>query len=309
MTDREQLVKDYLLGGMTEDARAALERAYFEDRRLFEEIVQAENELADDYARGLLSPAVRERFEQNYLSHPARRERALFAEALAAKLDRAEGGSTADARPVRVSWLEALRGRRLVWAAVFAALLFASAAALLVFQARRARTTSPIAEVVRPAPERRVEEPATQPASTPDRQPTTDNSSAEQQAARPAPTPQAQAAPALVTLTLTATGTRDAGEGPTTLSIPAHTQRVRLRLNVRDDDYARYAVVLETAGGQEVFRRGQLIPGSTRSGASLALDVPAGSLRAGDYVLTLRGVGETGEAEDVSKFLIRVERR
>jgi hypothetical protein len=314
MTDRKQLER-YLLGGMTEDERAALEREYFNDRSLFEEVVRVENELVDEYARGLLPPPTRERFEQNYLSHPARRERARFAEALAVQIDRTNevaAGARARARPPWLSWLAAWRGPRLIWAMTAALLLVASIAALFVFRGRQAPETS-VAEVGSPARERRASESPPQP--TPGQTPQVElpaeatNARAEQPPAPPAPPTATKATPAFVTLTLTVAGTRGSGEGPATLVIPARTEHVRLRLNMRESDYARYSVVLRAAGGGEIFERGQLVPRSTRFGAGLALDVPARILPAGDYVLTLKGVGETGEVEEVSKSLIRVERR
>jgi len=87
LTNQEQIIQRYLLGELTEVEQEALEQRYFNDRLLFEQMVQAENALVDRYARGLLSPEVRDRFESYYLAHPKRRERARFAEALAAKLD------------------------------------------------------------------------------------------------------------------------------------------------------------------------------------------------------------------------------
>ena len=64
MTNEEHIIHRYLLGELPEAERAALEEAYFNDRRLFEQVVRAENELVDRYARGLLPPPVRERFEK-----------------------------------------------------------------------------------------------------------------------------------------------------------------------------------------------------------------------------------------------------
>lgn len=308
----------YLLGGMTEDEREVLEREYFNDRRLFEEVVRAENELVDEYARGLLAPNARERFEQNYLSHPARRERARFAEALAAKIDRTN--EVAAAAPGRTQtswadWLTAWRGPRLIWGVTTALLLFASITAMLVYRVRRSPPETSIAEVGRPARERPAGEsqqqrPAVEQTPSDDRAAEANNARAEQPPAPPAPTPTAtKATPAFVTLTLAVAGTRGSGEGPATLEIPARTGHVRLRLNMRESDYARYSVVLRAVGGGEVFERGQLTPRNTKSGASLSLDVPARLLPAGDYVLTLKGVGETGEVEEVSRSLISVERR
>jgi hypothetical protein len=61
-TDREQLVA-YLLGEMPEDAKIALEQAYFTSDESFAELVVVEDELAYDYAGNRLSQERRRRFE------------------------------------------------------------------------------------------------------------------------------------------------------------------------------------------------------------------------------------------------------
>jgi anti-sigma factor RsiW len=81
----------YLFGEFSEDERAALEERYISDPRLFDEVVRAESDLLDDYVRGTLTPEIRERVERVYLTHPQRRERLKFAEALLTKLERTEG--------------------------------------------------------------------------------------------------------------------------------------------------------------------------------------------------------------------------
>ena len=80
----------YLLGELSDSERAALEEKYFTDPKVFDDMVKAENELSDNYARGLLNPESREKFEQYYLAHPKRRERAEFAQTLVTKLDQFE---------------------------------------------------------------------------------------------------------------------------------------------------------------------------------------------------------------------------
>lgn len=316
MTDREQLIQRYLLGGMTEDECAALEQEYFQDSYLFNQIVQAESELVDKYARGLLTPEARERFEQHYLSHPARRERARFAEALAAQIERKTEVAATPAARAQSSvgcWLAAWRGPKLAWGLSMALLLAALAATLIVFQERRMRQSASIAEVARSAQEPPVSDAQPQPTNeqkTSEAQSReAENRSDEQPTASPAPLPPAKASSQLATLTLTITGTRSADEGPSILIVPTQAKRIRLQLNLRESSYARYALALQTAGGAEVFTRRQLAPRTTKSGARLALEVPARALATGDYILTLKGIGEAAEVEDISKSLIRVVRK
>ena len=145
MTNQEQIVQRYLLGELTEVEQEALEQQYFNDHLLFEQMVQAENSLVDRYARGLLSPEVRDRFERYYLAHPKRRERAKFAEALAVKLDQINDVVAAPPIQTESLWgqlLDSVRGRRLAWAFSLVLLLMAAGAVWFLSETRQLRQLS-----------------------------------------------------------------------------------------------------------------------------------------------------------------------
>ena len=74
MNESGHTTRRYLLGEMSESERSAFEEKYFADARVFEQVLQTEQELVDSYARGQLSPQARGLFERSYLSHPGRRE-------------------------------------------------------------------------------------------------------------------------------------------------------------------------------------------------------------------------------------------
>src|SRR6185436_18959483 len=88
MDELEQTVTRYLLGELPEQEQAALERSYFKDPHVFDQVVQVESRMVDAYARGQLSSEMRERFEQSYLKHPSRRERVEFARSLTSRIDK-----------------------------------------------------------------------------------------------------------------------------------------------------------------------------------------------------------------------------
>jgi hypothetical protein len=128
------------------------------------------------------------------------------------------------------------------------------------------------------------------------------------EAARPSPTPPNQSAPAVATLIFTINGSRGGESGPPAkLVIPPGTDRARLQLNLKDNDYRAYAVVIQSAGGSEIFKHDGL-KSKTTGRATLAVIVPASKFSNGDYILTLKGVTQSGEVEDVSKSLFRVEK-
>jgi len=312
MSNEEQIMQRYLLGEMTEAERAALEQKYFNNPQMFDRVVQVENELVDMYARGLLPPLTRERFERHYLAHPKRRERAQFAGALAAKLEQRDEVVAALPPHAESLWgrlLSSMRVPKLAWAFSAALLLVAAGTAWFFLETMRPQQELAKTETERATQESRERESPQQVAD--ERQPSErppderERTRTGQQNVTPSPTPRAKAAPAFASLTLTVGGTRSTDPAPpTVLVIPARTEQVRLRLNLREHDYMSYRAALQAAGGEEIYAWGRL-----KSGASLTLIIPARRFVNGDYILTLRGVSESGEVEDVSKSLFRVERK
>jgi hypothetical protein len=315
MNNRERTIQRYLLGEVPESQQEGLEQQFFNDPQLFEQIVQAENELVDKYARGLLSPSTRERFEKHYMAHPSRRERAAFAGALAAKLGQVGEIETASAPSER--WLDRLfafmGGRRLVWAFAGVVLLIAVVTAWSLVETRRLQQ-----ELARSQSERADRE---QRARVLEQQLTNEQLRAEKlsdeierlraEQTVPAPSVTGQReGSTLATLMLTIGGTRGADAGPpAVLVVPAGTEQVKVQLNLKENDYSSYRAAVQSAGGDTIFTSRRLAPIRLRSGASLALFIPAGKFSTGDYMLTLQGFGHSGEAEDISKSVFRVERR
>jgi hypothetical protein len=93
------------------------------------------------------------------------------------------------------------------------------------------------------------------------------------------------------------------------LTIPRGTQEVHLKLTLKENDYTTYEAVLQPVGGDPVYTRRGLRPVPIRSGASLILSVSPSLLSSGDYMLTLKGITNTGEIEDVSKSLFQVVKK
>ena len=111
-------------------------------------------------------------------------------------------------------------------------------------------------------------------------------------------------------MALTIGGVRGVDTGPpTVLVIPAGTHQVRIQLSLRENNYQGYQAVLQPAGGKEILNRQRLLARTNKSGASLSLIIPANKFATGDYILTLKGVRQNGEVEDVSKSLFHVEKK
>jgi hypothetical protein len=316
MSNQEQTIQRYLLGELPESEQEVLEQQYFTNQRLFDQIVQIENELVDNYARGLLPATTRDRFEKYYLAHPDRRSRAVFAEALATKLDQdqeVEVPATATQ-----TWLQrasaVLPGPRLAWAFSIAVLLFAVLAGWFFIETRRLRQELARTEAERVTREQRERELQQQVANEQLRgeelSKELERLRMQQVTASPSPSPEDKLASTFATLVLTIGGTRATDPGPpAVLQVPAGKEQVRLQLNLRENNYLRYQAVVQSAAGNTIFSSRQLTAVNRKTGVSLALVVPARMFSAGDYILTLRGVTRTGEVEDVNKSLFRVVRK
>ena len=113
--DRQtEVMRQYLLGALSEAEQAALEARYLGDDDAFEEMVRVEHQLVDSYVQGRLPPSERTQFEQHYLAHPDRRERVQFASALQKK---SRGRTRLKPRPILggKSWWPCCAASRSFW--------------------------------------------------------------------------------------------------------------------------------------------------------------------------------------------------
>jgi hypothetical protein len=104
----------YLLGRLSDDEAAALERAYLADPVRVDEVAAAESELVDAYVAGTLEAADREAFDAHYLQSPVHRDRVETARLLRA----AAANARFRARSLPVVWLGAAAAAILL-AAIF----------------------------------------------------------------------------------------------------------------------------------------------------------------------------------------------
>ncbi|HEU4509289.1 MAG TPA: CHAT domain-containing protein [Pyrinomonadaceae bacterium] len=80
-SETQRKIRSYLLGEGDEAEREAIERMILTDEELFEELLAVEDEVIDEYLNQKLSPEVRARFENYFLSTPERVEQVQFARA------------------------------------------------------------------------------------------------------------------------------------------------------------------------------------------------------------------------------------
>jgi hypothetical protein len=333
MTDSDETLTRYLFGELPEPEQARLEERYFRDAQTFEHLARLEAELVDDYARGRLSPQVRERFERAYLARPDRRAHVRFGEALTARLDEIAAARAAErATEKHASWWQRLSaslagGRRALAFSLALLLLLVSSVSVFLFirgerlrrelararDAQAAQEQSARAAQQQLADERaRTQELNAEPVRAgvePNPQPSPPARESPTTPAPASPTPGTSPRVAVASLVLTAGGARGVETGaPPSLVIHKETRQVRLRLELSENEYQDYQLVLQSVGGREVFSR-RLKPSVSRRGASFGVTLPASSFAAGDYILTLKGATHGGQLEDVSQSLFRVERK
>lgn len=82
-SETEMRMTRYLLGQLSEQEQLRMEEEFFTNEETMAQLLVVEDDLIDDYARGTLSTAERERFERFFLASPQRQQRVAFATAVA----------------------------------------------------------------------------------------------------------------------------------------------------------------------------------------------------------------------------------
>jgi hypothetical protein len=267
-------LRRYLLRDLAEAETEEVEReAFAGGEEPFADLLEAEDDLIDDYAAGRLDPRDRELFAAAFLQTPERRRRVAFAEAARA----ASGGPTRAAPAARP------RG----WLPLAAAALLALATAVLAVRGA--------------VLERRVRALAAENAADRERARRLEQELA---AGRAAPA-SAVAAPRVAAYLLAAGGLRDPEARPP-LRVGADTEAVVMRAPLDGSEaYSAYGGVLRTVEGREVWRDDSLRPPAPE-GRTVSMVVPAGRLPRGDYILTVTGRRPSRAPVELAEFYLRV---
>jgi hypothetical protein len=323
--DSEKLIKQYLLGTSSEEQQAALEERFFSDDNEFEELEIAEEELIDRYVRSELSAGDRSSFEQRLAQSPRLRERVEFARLFRGKVAAASVPAVAE-KPVRQaiekpkqSWWQALFGTsfiaqpasRTAFAVPLAIVLVGSVALFLGWMSLRNESGRISAE--RAAVEQRKREleqqvsdqrARTEQLAT-DLQDARDQQAAQEKLIEELRAQQQTERPRALTtafLSLIA-GTRSVGRS-NTLTIGPTVSHIRLSLPIAQADYPKYKVTIRTPEGNAVHQAGGLQ--KSAQSKTLAVQVPAGRLSSGDYIVNVEGVTPSGYLESVADYSFRV---
>jgi hypothetical protein len=281
----------YLLGQLPAAERDACEQEWFTNQEQYVQLCEAETALIDAYVRNDLRGAERALFEQHFLTIPARRDRVQSARALVQLI--AQPAAKPESWWQRLS--AALRAPKLIPAVAMGAIALLMAGGLWSVWQRRpsgqelAQPGTPTVVPQRPTP-----------------QPTQIARATE----TPALTPSPAASPSLpktLLFALTAGVLRsDDNESLRTLKLASSIERVQLQVTLPASDYRQFAATLRTAEGRDLTRWHNVKAANTPAGARLTLNLPAKTLKPGDYILVVSGINPPREAEELRRLPFKV---
>ncbi len=114
---------------------------------------------------------------------------------------------------------------------------------------------------------------------------------------------QARQAPPIFVL---ATGLLRSGGSMTRIAIPADAPLIRLRLELRGNDYPLYRAVIYDAQAEELWVQSQLTARADDRVAAVTIILPSKLLPRGDYQLVLNGLEQGQQPERVAAYSVRV---
>jgi hypothetical protein len=334
--DRSTL-RSYLLGALPAGERSQLSDRYFVDKDLFDELLDVENELLDQYVHGQLSAEERKNLGNYLTSLPDGTSKLATAYALKEAADEARRTSPAPfVEPSQASTIEAhvspsrweiLRGSLfgggyfLKYASVAIGIVLIVSLAYLVVTQRRLRRDLEQQRAERIQTERAKELPS------PDAQAVQQNQrdsseAAERERLRQLELQEAQAreqqkqntatrgeqsSPGMASLILTPA--LRSGGTPDVLSVPSSVKTIALIIPVvNGEQITSYRAVLQTTEGQAVLVREGLSPRLSRRAASVTLRIPAARLKGDTFKLTLQGTAADG-IEIAQDYYFKVVRK
>jgi len=306
-------ISRYLLGDLDEAEESAIERNYFADAEMFEDVWAAENDLVDRYVRSLLPPDDSVLFERNYLRsvpHLARvavARRLLSSAAVSERVSTASESSPSGPNKSALAWFETLVSSarlRGAFAATTAVLFLAGFTWLVIDRIRLKEHLGGVeTELANQRRDRREIEKLLAAESDKGSKLRSDVERFEKGAlTRPSlSSPRAQGR--VLSLALSPLIFRGAGP-PQEIEITPRTEWIRLEMHPAESGSSLFDAILSTIEGKRVWVRQ-----SIRSEFdTVILEIPARKIPAGDYILTLTPSSRDvrGEAD---RYFLRVIRK
>ena len=291
MPEVEDRMTRYLLGELSPDEMLLVETECFRDEDYFESIQALEDQLVRDFIRGEMDPGLYRRFEARYRGSPDLAEKIEFAQAvfsgcLNLRVEERRGEIAARQRTLVTSLSELFRFN-------VPAFQFAAAAVALLGVGlgcyewtRAARLKSDLAQFQ------------------------DQNKSLEQQkSALDRALANVPKAPPLVASFVLMPGVSRDQSKPAVLAVPAGLDSVEFKLPLPPGiTYPSFRVVLQRVSGAQVSIQDLSPSALVDKGRAMKLGVPSASLKAGQYLLFIKGLNGRGGYEDVQYYAFGVEK-
>ena len=320
-TQAEARLTRYLLGECSEAEREQLEAEYFADEDVFAQMLTAEDDLIDAYARNQLTSEQRQKFEQHFRTSPQMGDRVQFARALSAPVNVSREPRPEVSKP---SFLAAIFASTRAWQVAMAAVAIVAITGfswLLVersrmnqqlreLQAERERLSQRADNLERVAEAERARSAeltaqlnaATQGKSQPVQPPGIISNDAlpgkafGDEVVAEVRTPDFSLFP----------GSVRAGGG-TTLHVPNKARSLRLHLMLENPSARQeYSAAIEKADGGSAWAANSFRRTGIKSNRITLPTIPVDRLPPGDYILSLRGKQADGTVETVGSYSFRI---
>ncbi len=302
---KDETIKNYFLGTLSEAESSSLELEIAEDENLFEQSEIVENELIDDYLRDVFSLSEKQLFESNYLTTQSRLEKVKYTQVFLSNLTKQPREILVNSEPhsfwksinanYKLYKAFALSGLAvLVIGGIFSIWQIQQKSSEIVVKQNSNQAPTPI--VVRSVETANSNNLITK---------TNANSTPKpSNILKPAPTPEVTATPiikqsnkpTLATFTLFPGALRSGGEQ--FIKITPSTDKITLRLVLPKDitKYSSYNATIKTADGEKVSTFSNL--------KSLNLTLPANKFSNKIYLVFLSG----NSSESIAEYTFRVNR-
>jgi hypothetical protein len=276
LEQEQQVITEYLLGGLDEETKQQVEERVITDRKYKEEVLMVEDELVEDYLAGRLPEIERDRFRRHYLSGPSQRQKLRVEQALNKYI--AENSWRSSILERLKDWFPALlnlfrsQSRLVQFSSVITATAILLGGSWLVYQAlsaasERTRLGQELARLNAP----------NNISTSPD--------------------------PSVLAVTLPSLQFRE-GESDESdrIVIRPGTKILQLHVPLGSDDHESYGVVLRLNEGRELFKFNDLKTRTIDEKRTLTLQIPTRILSTNDYVLTVRKLNPDGTSKDVGDY-------
>lgn len=301
----------YLLGDLSEEEAAHIEKRMFEDDECFDTLVALENQLFDDYVQGLLLDSQRAQFKRRLSMLPAWQHAVPLTQSLVEELARARTArAPKEDRPPGsregISW-SAVRRWQLVGVGAAIALLATASVWLGMIAARQRQETATARAEQASTITTLQRELADQRQRVQDIEQTLAQERAGRSVLEQALADRRPSEPTSVTFLLALGSVRDFEQFQRVV-IPTAVQVVRLRFDLPPAAEAGpYRITIRTVEGLAIW--GGVRPSAADGSHTVEAELSAPVLTGGQYVATLQRRTTSGQLEDVGSASFLVIRR